>query len=320
MTAAQNSDRPKVLIHRSPNFTLTLLSSLRSHFDLIDTLTDHPPPEFLTSARVLICVGPSPLNSDVLSRLPSLEVIVGSSAGVDHIDLVECSRRGIVVTNVSSAFCEDVADCAVGMLIDVLRRISAGHRYIRAGFWPVEGDAKLGVKLGSRRVGILGMGSIGSAIAKRLVSFGCTISYTARSQKPSLPFNYYGNTHELAANSDVLIVCCALTKETHHIVNKDVMKALGKEGVIINVGRGGLLDEEKLVELLVKEELGGAGLDVFEDEPNVPASLFELDNVVLSPHCAVLTPESFAAMQDLVLANLKAFFSNEPLISAVKID
>ncbi|XP_065858121.1 glyoxylate/hydroxypyruvate reductase HPR3-like [Euphorbia lathyris] len=316
----QDCGRPKILLHRAPSFGVTFLSGLYSHFDLIDPLVQSPPPEFLLSARVLLCVGPSPLNSDALARLPSLQVIVGSSAGVDHIDLVECSRRGIAVTNVSSAFCEDVADCAVALLLDVLRRISAGHRYVRAGLWPVKDDFPLGFKLGSRRVGILGLGSIGSEIAKRLVPFGCRIAYTARTEKPSIPFNYYGNAHDLAANSDVLIVCCALTEETHHVVSKDVMTALGKEGVIINVGRGALLDEEQLVQFLEKGELAGAGLDVFENEPNVPASLFELDNVVLSPHCAVLTPESFEAMQDLVLANLKAFFSNQPLLSAVQID
>lgn len=145
----QGNHRPKILLHYAPSFSdsLSLFSALHSHFDLIDPLLESPPPQFLNSVRVLLCIGPSPLSSDTLSRLPSLQAIVGSRAGVDHMDLVECSRRGIAVTNLSSAFCEDVADYAVGLLIDVLRRISAGDRYVRAGLWPGKGDFPLGFKV-----------------------------------------------------------------------------------------------------------------------------------------------------------------------------
>ena len=179
-------------------------------------------------------------------------------------------------------------------------------------------STSLWFQLGGKRVGIVGLGNIGSQIAKRLVAFGCSIAYNSRKKKPSVPFPYYANVWDLAANSDVLIVCCALTEDTHHIINKDVTTALGKEGVIINVGRGPLVDEKELVQFLVRGEIGGAGLDVFENEPDVPKELFKLDNVVLSPHCAVVTLESFAAVQDLVMANLKAFFSNKPLVSLVQ--
>ncbi|KAF8370281.1 hypothetical protein HHK36_031681 [Tetracentron sinense] len=122
------------------------------------------------------------------------------------------------------------------------------------------------------------------------------------------------------ANSDILIICCALTDQTRHIINKDVMFALGKEGVIINVGRGALIDEKELVRCLVQGEMRGAGLDVFENEPDVPKELFALDDVVLSPHRAFVTPESFSALQELMLANLEAFFSNKPLLSPVKFE
>ena len=179
-------------------------------------------------------------------------------------------------------------------------------------------STSLWFQLGGKRVGIVGLGNIGSQIAKRLVAFGCSIAYNSRKKKPSVPFPYYANVWDLAANSDVLIVCCALTEDTHHIINKDVTTALGKEGVIINVGRGPLVDEKELVQFLVRGEIGGAGLDVFENEPDVPKELFKLDNVVLSPHCAVVTLESFAALHDLVMANLKAFFSNKPLVSLVQ--
>lgn len=245
---------------------------------------------------------------------------MGSSAGVDHIDLVECRRRGIKVTSAGDAFSEDVADYAVGLLIDVLRRVSAADRYVRAGLWPARGEFSLGSKLGGKRVGIVGLGSIGSLVAKRLEAFGCIIAYNSRSKKPHVAFPYFSTVHDLATNSEVLIICCSLTNETHHLINKDVLRALGKKGVIVNVGRGALIDEKELVQFLVQGEMGGAGLDVSENEPNVPKELFELDNIVLSPHKAAFTPESFAALREVVVGNLEAFFSNKPLLSPVGLE
>ncbi|KAJ4832254.1 hypothetical protein Tsubulata_002022 [Turnera subulata] len=307
---------PTVLIHRLPSFRYTLTSHLEPHFHLVDPLTTAA--AATDSARALLCVGPTPVNEGTLNLYPSVRLVVGTSAGLDHVDLAACARRGVAVTSAANAFTEDVADFAVALLIDVLRRVSAGDRFVRRGLWPVQGDYPLGFKLGGKRVGILGLGNIGSEVAKRLVAFGCSVAYNSRSKKPSVPFPYYENAHDLAANSDALVVCCALNDQTRHVVNKDVMTALGKEGVIVNVGRGALIDEEELVRFLVAGELRGAGLDVFENEPNVPKQLFELDNVVLSPHKAVLTPESFRALQDVVFANLEAFFSNKPLVSPVE--
>ncbi|OVA00171.1 D-isomer specific 2-hydroxyacid dehydrogenase [Macleaya cordata] len=263
-------------------------------------LTTHPQSH---SVRALICGAHTPVTSETLNSLPSLGCVLTTTAGLDHIDLAECRRRGIVIGNAGTVYSEDVADFAVALLIDVLRRISSADRF-----------------LGGKHVGIVGLGSIGFEVAKRLEAFGCIISYNSRKKKPSVPFPYYSNVLDLAANSDVLIISCELNNETFHIINKDVMLALGKEGVIINVGRGALIDEKELVQCLVKGEIGGAGLDVFENEPHVPVELFELDNVVLAPHKAVLTLESFSALHELVIANLEAFFSNKPLLSLVKND
>ena len=173
------------------------------------------------------------------------------------------------------------------------------------------------MQLGGKVVGIVGLGRIGFEIAKRLEAFGCVIAYNSRNKKPHVSYPYYANVNDLAANSDALIVCCALTKETHHLINKDVMTALGKTGVVINVGRGALIDEKELVEFLVRGEIGGAGLDVFQDEPRVPEELFGLDNVVLSPHRAVATPESMVALRNVVVGNLSAFFADKPLLSQI---
>ncbi|XP_042511686.1 glyoxylate/hydroxypyruvate reductase HPR3-like [Macadamia integrifolia] len=192
---------------------------------------------------------------------------------------------------------------------DPKRRAKSNDPGWKYGYWP---------NLGGKRVGIIGMGSIGSEVAKRLEPFGCRISYNSRKKKPRVAFPFYSNVHDLAANSDVLILSCALTKETYHIIKRDVLLALGEKGVIINVGRGALIDEKELVQCLVQGEIGGAGLDVYENEPIVPKELFVLDSVVLSPHKAVLTPESFAASSKMAMGNLEAFFAGKPLLSPVK--
>lgn len=154
-------------------------------------------------------------------------------------------------------------------------------------------------------------------VAKRLESFGCIMSYNSRKQKTGLTYPFYSNLCDLASTSDALIICCGLTDETRHMINKEVMLALGKDGVIVNIGRGAIIDEKEMVQLLVKGELGGAGLDVFENEPDVPKELIGLDNVVMTPHSAALTPESFLVLCELVVGNLEAFFSSRPLLSQV---
>ncbi|KAI3800482.1 hypothetical protein L1987_28573 [Smallanthus sonchifolius] len=185
-----------------------------------------------------------------------------SSVGIDHIDLHECKKHGVKVANAGSIFSEDVADMAVGLLIDVLRKISPATRFVKDGLWPQNEVYPLGHKLGGTRVGIVGMGSIGFEVAKRLNSFR-------------------------------------------------------KNGIIVNVARGAVINEKDLFECLQKGEISGAGLDVFENEPDVPEEFFELDNVVMAPHHAVMTEESFRNLYELVVRNLEAFFSNKPLMFEV---
>ncbi|KAE8683813.1 Glyoxylate/hydroxypyruvate reductase HPR3 [Hibiscus syriacus] len=307
-------------------------SQLQAHFHLLDPLdSSEPYHSFLTrhapSVLALLCVGNTPVSSETLSLLPSLKLVVGSSAGLDHIDLHECRRRGIAVTDAGQAFSEDVADFAVGLLIDVFIRMSAGDRYVRSGSWVTKGTYRLGgkssvgqlrpslpplavptstpirpsikppldfcrklspfavekcSKLSGKRNGIVGLGRIGSEVAKRLVAFGCSIAYCSRKEKPLVPYAYYSTVNDLAKNSDGLILCFSLTKETHHMIDSGVMEALGKEGVVINIGRGALIDEKELVKSLVQGRIGGASLDVYEDEPSVPQELFAMENVVLA--------------------------------------
>ncbi|KAL0393448.1 UNVERIFIED_CONTAM: Glyoxylate/hydroxypyruvate reductase HPR3 [Sesamum latifolium] len=328
MAAAANQHQgpeppPLLLLHRFPSFNVFFLPFLQTKYTVLDPFADPPDPSFPTlskSARVMLCFGPKPVTSEDLDRYPSVEYVLGTSAGINNFDLAACRRRGIRVTSSGDAYSDDVADYAVGLAIDVLRRVSAADRFVRAGSWPVQNEYTLGSKVSGKRVGIVGLGSIGSRVAKRFEAFGRSIAYNSRKQKPHVSYAYYANVKDLASNVDVLIVCCALTNETHHIINKDVMTALGKTGVIVNVGRGALIDEKELVELLVRGEIGGAGLDVFENEPHVPEPLLTLDNVVLSPHKAVITPDSFAALEELVRSNLEAFFSNQPLRAEVELD
>lgn len=174
--------------------------------------------------------------------------------------------------------------------------------------------------MGGKQVGIVGLGSIGLEAAKRLEAFGCKISYHSRKKKPSVSYTFYSDVCELASNSNILIICCALNDQTHHLINKEVLLALGKEGVIINIARGAIIDEKELMQFLQQGKIAGAGLDVFEHEPGAPKELYELDNVVLSPHVAVFTEESFRDLFELIVGNLEAFFSNKPLLSPVLLD
>ena len=168
-----------------------------------------------------------------------------------------------------------------------------------------------------KSVGIIGLGRIGLAIAKRAEAFRCPISYHTRTEKSDVNYKYYPSVVELAANCQILVVACALTEETRHIINREVINALGPKGVLINIGRGPHVDEPELVSALVEGRLGGAGLDVFQDEPNVPEELFGLENVVLLPHVGSGTMETRKEMADLVIGNLEAHFLNRPLLTPV---
>ncbi|CAH2038096.1 unnamed protein product [Thlaspi arvense] len=294
-------------------------------FTLLYTHTSPDPiPDFLSShaasIRAVVSVGRLPITAEFISNLPSLEIVVCASVGVDHVDFDECRRRGVVVTNAGDAYGEDVADLAVVLLISVLRRISALDRYIRSGQWTRLWDYPFGFKLNKKKVGIVELGSIGSLVAKRLDPFGCIISYDSRSPKPDVPYFYHPDILSLAADNDVLILSCSLTDETHNIVNREVMETLGKNGVIINIGRGELIDEKEMVNCLVEGVIWGVGLDVFDNEPEVPEELFGLENVVLSPHSAGMTAESLNNVTEVTLSNLKAFFLDQPLIFPIELD
>ncbi|XP_038885023.1 glyoxylate/hydroxypyruvate reductase HPR3-like [Benincasa hispida] len=319
---SQSDELPQVLVLSAPTVFSSLESQFPNRFHFLKPWDSKLPLlQFLisnaqsTRACLVIPGHRLSVSSAILDCLPSLKLVVTTSAGVDHLHVADLRRRGVAIAYAGNLFSQDVADMAVGLLIDVLRNVSAGDRFVRQRLWPTLGDFPLGLKLSGKRIGIVGLGKIGSEVAKRLVGFGCRISYNSRTKNPLVLYSHYSNVHELATNCEALIICCGLTEETHHLINREVMVALGKDGVIINVGRGAIIDEKAMIECLIQGEIRGAGLDVFEDEPEIPKQLFNLDNVVLSPHVAVTTTESIVGLTKLAVENLEEFFSNKPLVS-----
>ncbi|PON34074.1 Erythronate-4-phosphate dehydrogenase [Parasponia andersonii] len=276
------------------------------------------------SVRAIVGSPAFVVDASVVRALPNLEIVANFGVGVDTVDLKLCEEKGIRVTNTPDVLTDDVADLAIGLTLAVLRRLCESDRYVRAGKWKINGDYKLTTKFSGKRVGIVGLGRIGRAVAKRAEAFGCNVGYYSRSSEKQQDhdhalkkYEYYPSVAELAADSDVLVVACALTQETRNIVNRQVIEALGPKGVLINIGRGPLVDEPELVSALVEGRLGGAGLDVYRNEPRVPEELFGLENVVLLPHAGTGTNETRDAIAHLVIANLEAHFLKKPLLTPV---
>ncbi|GFP99659.1 hydroxyphenylpyruvate reductase [Phtheirospermum japonicum] len=276
--------------------------------------------EFLDrrAGSVRAVVGNTKLGADsvLIDSLPRLEIVASYSVGLDKIDVDKCRERGIRVTNTPDVLTDDVADAAIGLALAALRRICAADVFVRSGSWR-NGDFELATKFSGKSIGIVGLGRIGSAIAKRASAFNCTINYHSRTKKQNTNYTYYPNIVDLASNSQILVIACALTDETRHIVNRTVIDALGPKGFLINIGRGKHIDECELVSALREGRLAGAGLDVFENEPDVPESLFGLENVVLLPHVGSDSVETSRAMADLVVSNLELHFLKKPLLTPV---
>jgi lactate dehydrogenase-like 2-hydroxyacid dehydrogenase len=261
--------------------------------------------------------GRTGVDAALMAALPNLGAIVNFGVGYDTTDVDAAAARGVGVSNTPDVLTDCVADTAVGLMIDVMRQFSAADRYVRAGQWPLTGNYPLTRQVSNSRVGIIGLGRIGSAIAQRLSAFGCTISYHNRSEKPDSPYTYVESPVELARGVDVLVVAAAGGRGTRQLVDADVIDALGSSGYLINIARGSVVDEPALVDALAHGRLAGAGLDVFADEPNVPAELLTLDNVVLLPHVGSGTVETRAAMEQLTLRNLDEFLESGQLVTPV---
>jgi lactate dehydrogenase-like 2-hydroxyacid dehydrogenase len=271
--------------------------------------------EHKSSIRAVVTGGHLGVSNDMLRWLPSLGLIAITGVGYEKVDIEAARERGIRVSNTPDVLTGDVADLAVGLMIATIRKLAAADRYVRDGSWKA-GPMKLTTRVYGRRYGIVGLGRIGLAVARRLEGFGGSIAYTARTQKP-VPYAYHPTLLDLARACDVLIVTAAGGPGTDKLVRREILNALGPTGFLINVARGSVLDEAELIAALQDNRLGGAGLDVYADEPMVAPALVALSTVALTPHIGSATIEARTAMASLMLANLDAFFAGMPLPTSV---
>lgn len=244
----------------------------------------------------------------LIDALPALRVISSLGVGLDKLDLDAARDRGIAVGYTPDVLNDCVADTAFALLMDVARRVSAADRFVRRGEW-LRGQFPLSTRVSGKRMGLVGMGRIGRVIAKRGRGFDMSVRYYSRRPATDVSYEHVSSLVDLAAWADFLVIATAGGPETRHLVNAAVLDALGPKGYLINIARGTVIDEAALVDALVSGRIAGAGLDVFENEPQVPERLLNLDNVVLLPHVASATEETRNAMGDLFLNNLEGFFS-----------
>ncbi|MFO1361137.1 MAG: 2-hydroxyacid dehydrogenase [Burkholderiales bacterium] len=272
--------------------------------------------EVAARVRGIQATGAAVVDATLIGRLPQLEIIACCGVGYDGIDVAAARRRNVVVTNTPDVLNDCVADLALGLLIDASRGIGRGERHVRAGKWP-EGGTPLQTRVSGKRLGIVGMGRIGRVIARRAAGFDMKIAYHARRKAADVPFAYYQRLVDLARDSDFLVAIVPGGRDTFHLIDEEVLRALGPQGILVNVARGPVVDEAALVRCLQEGALGGAALDVFEAEPRMPEALWAMENVVLTPHIGSATRETRAAMSRLTLDNLVAHFAGKPVPTPV---
>jgi lactate dehydrogenase-like 2-hydroxyacid dehydrogenase len=266
--------------------------------------------------RAIAAAGDSTVSAALIESLPALEIISVMGVGYDGIDVAAAKVRGVMVSHTPGVLNDDVADLAIGLMLCAARQLPAADRHVREGRWPA-GNVPLARKMSGARLGLVGMGRIGQAIAQRALAFGMSVAYHARHARPELPFAYHPSPAELAAKVDFLVVITPGGAGTRKLIDAAVLRALGPQGILVNVARGSVVDEGALIEALEQRVIGGAGLDVFEDEPAVPERLRALPQVVLTPHIGSGTTQTRQAMADLAVANLAAHFAGQPVPAPV---
>lgn len=271
--------------------------------------------EHAATVRAVVTGGHLGIETSLAERLPSLGIVAINGVGYDRVDLDAMRRLGVRVSNTPDVLTDDVADLAIALMLNVMRKLPAGEQHVRDGLWPTS-QPGLARRASGLRYGIVGLGRIGQGIATRLAGFGGSIAYTGRNPKQS-PHRYHAKLHDLAAESDVLFIATAASGATKGLIDASVLKALGPKGVLINIARGSIIDEPALVDALAARRIWGAGLDVFDDEPNVPEALLTMPHVSLAPHVGSATAETRDAMGKLMLANLEAFFAGAELPTPV---
>ena len=297
-----------------------VMEGIDRHFTLLKAW-ERPDPEGFVREVASTVKGLAPgshakIDGTLFDKLPNLQIVSNFGVGYDTIDAREAGRRGIVVTNTPDVLTDEVADLAIGLLLATIRQLPQVDRYLRAGKW-LEKPYPLTATLRGRKVGILGLGRIGRAVAKRLEGFGVEIAYHGRTEQSGVRYRYYDSLVGLAKDVHVLVCVAPGGGATNGIVNREVLEALGPDGVLINVGRGSVVDEPALVAALKDGTIQSAGLDVFTDEPRVPKELIAMDHIVLLPHVGSASVETRRAMGQLVVDNLVSWFSGKGPISPV---
>ena len=274
--------------------------------------------ELAPRLRAIAAGGPfhDRVDAALMARLPKLEMISSFGVGYDHVDAKWAGEHGIVVTNTPDVLNEEVADTALGLLLCTVRELPQAERYLRAGQW-VNGEYRLTASLRGRRAGVVGLGRIGKAIARRLEAFGLPVAYHSRNAQARVPYRYYPDLVEMAREVDVMIVITPGGAATRHLINAKVLEALGPNGIFINVSRGTVVDQDALIAALKERKILSAGLDVYAHEPNVPPELLTMDNVVLLPHVGSGSVPTRDAMHQLVIDNLMAWAAGKKPLTPV---
>ncbi|MFL5412215.1 MAG: 2-hydroxyacid dehydrogenase [Myxococcales bacterium] len=266
--------------------------------------------------RAIVTRGRDKIGEEMLARLPAVELIANFGVGYDSIDVEAARRHGVVVTNTPDVLNDEVADLSVALLLATVRQIPQAERYLRSGRW-LSGNFPLGPTLRDRTVGLIGMGRIGRRIAQRLRAFDVPVVYHSRTPQADVPYKHYPDLRAMAAEVDTLLAIIPGGAGTRGIVDASVLAALGPRGIFVNVARGSVVDERALIEALRSKTILAAGLDVFADEPRVPAALLDLDNVVLLPHVGSATVYTRGLMGKLVVDNVVSWFEGKGPLTPV---
>ena len=314
--SSSTPSRPDVLIvARLPQHLMQLLHDHFNCHNLLDGLSEEKLRQIAPSIRAIAANGEAKVPREFIARFPALEIISVFGVGYDGVDVPAARERGIHVTHTPDVLTDDVADMAIALILATARNVVRADRFARSGEWK-NGPFPFTTKVSGAKLGIVGLGRIGEAIARRAAGFDMEIAYHNRSQK-DVPYPYYGDIKSLATAVDFLVMITPGGAGTRALVNADVLEALGPKGFLINVARGSVVDEAALIRALKDGKIAGAGLDVFENEPNIPAELAALENVVLTPHMASGTLVTRTAMADLAFNNLQAHFAGKPVLTPV---
>jgi lactate dehydrogenase-like 2-hydroxyacid dehydrogenase len=301
--------KPVIFDGLKSEVTLHPLADAKDQDTLINSIADKV-------RAIAVSLTAHKIDAALMQRFPKLELVSTFGVGYDHIDAKWAGAHGITVTNTPGVLNEEVADTTLGLLLSTVRELPQAERYVRAGKWP-SGNYPLTDTLRDRTVGLVGMGRIGQAIARRIEAFGVPVVYHSRNPQPSVKYKYYPKLIDMARDVDTLIAIVPGGPSTQNMINKEVLEALGPRGILINMARGSVVDEKALIEALKNKTIKSAGLDVFVNEPHVPPELLAMDHIVLFPHLGSASVYTRKAMDQLVVDNILAWASGKPPLTPV---